>query len=213
MTWWLVSIIEPSILYCCLYPSQAKLLPNSLYPQVAAEAISNFTSAATGWQVVSNTSYYKHGRWRRADTASERCGTVSDGHSLPALSSTTVAGRAPCVSRGDSCSVCVCVLKSSATLRPSQYLFKTPELCFSLTLPVYIGSPLQTHTHTFKVHHYEGMQAVRLPWVDRTVFHFDEWLYYQQDNIRMFFGNLRRGSLAADKTIANSARATCAVPH
>ncbi len=73
----------------------------------------------------------------------------------------------------------------SAALRPSHYLFKTPGLCFSLTLPVYIGyTPHRhTHTHTNTLHHYRGMHAVWL-----AVFHFDEWLYYLTDNIcKVFF--------------------------
>lgn len=182
MTYWLVSIIGLRILYCRLDPSLTKLLPNSLYPQVAPAAISNFTSAATGWQVVSNTSYYKHTRWLRADMAYKHCGAVSEGfccllyHQLWWLASTLCQQwrQWPCV--------CVCVLKLSAGLRPSQYLFKTPELCFSLTLPVYIG--FTPHTHT--LHHYEGMQAVWLLWADRVAFHFDEWLYYDLDNICMY---------------------------
>ncbi len=79
VTQWLVSIIGLRILYCRLDLSLTKLLPNSLNPRVAPVAISNFTSAATGWQVVSNTSYYKHTRWLRADMAYKHCGTVSEG--------------------------------------------------------------------------------------------------------------------------------------
>jgi len=56
-----------------------------------------------------------------------------------------------CVSCGRSRCVSVAgrvLLKLSATLSPSQYLFKTPQLGFRLTLSLYIGIPSVTHTHT-----------------------------------------------------------------
>lgn len=109
VTHWLVSIIGHRILYCHLDQSLTKLLPNSLYPRVASVAISNFASAATGWQVASNTSYYKHTRWLRADMAYKHCGTVSEGfccllyHQLWWLASTLCQQwrQWPCV--------CICV--------------------------------------------------------------------------------------------------------
>lgn len=124
---------------------------NSQFPQAGPEAISNFTSAVSGWQVVRNDSHYKHSRWQRPDTAYKHRGTVSDAfccllyHHLWWLAGTLVSAVETTI-------VFVWVYVS-ATVRPSQYLFKAPELCFSLTLPVYIGFTPHTYTHIYTSRH------------------------------------------------------------
>lgn len=143
-------------------------------------AISNSPSAVVHWEVVSNTPFHKQSRWLVADTDCENA-VSGDFRCLPQHQLWWLA-----------CSLCeqwaqlLCasflgVLKLSATLKPSYYLFKTPQLCLSSKPPClpWFCSRLtkdtdrQSHTYTASLRWYASGG------VDVVVFCCNECFCYQ----------------------------------